>query len=953
LKLFFSRPLLLLALLSLVPLVYYWLRRPTSLPPSRSRVALWLRGLSVLCLGLALAGTSIVTSSKDLTVVFLIDRSHSTGGNSQSWQRTFIKQALGTKSTTDQFGVVLFGKDSGIELPAGTHAQQEMGPFTTVVDQRASALTSGLRFAATAFPGETARRLVVLTDAQSTESGVSKEIQALSAAGIETWLVPLPDEKEVDVLLSRFETPAHIARNEPFLVRAVVESRGVESCQLLITENGVPKQNLTLKLREGANLFLLPQKKSTTGAVRYTARIVSDIDGRQENNKGEALTLIGGEQTVVVLRNGEGPGSVVPLLQRAGLKAIAMRPHELPRAVGAWRDVSALIVEDVDSLDWNKRLQTVVNLLVREGGMGLLMSGSDSTFGVGAYQGTPIEPLLPVNLSIRRPKDQPLSALVQLIDKSGSMGGDPIRMAREAAIAAGETVSEKDLLGVVGFDSAARWVVDLAPKGDGSDLRSGVSRLRAGGGTDLYPAFDEALDKLEGVQAPLKHIIVLSDGAVADRDYDKLLKRANAGRVTVSAVAFGQGADIKFLEDLTKKGKGRLFRSEQTAAGSTLAQVFIRDTVLATGSGIQEKPVEVRPTASGQTSAILSGLDLSKAPRLLAHNMASSKGGTAKTLLITPKKDPILAVGRAGLGQTAAWLSDLGGDWAKGWDETPGVDPELSLLETVLIRTIRSVVSSETLPLRARGNRLEVRAATTGDGSVLEVILSTRRPLRGPVRVVTVAQNGSTSEALLQPSGPFSAAGTVTVTEPGSGLVMAQTTDGELLGRTNFTVPVAPEFTRLGTDRPKMKRWSQVPDARFEPQAREVFSEPQRPVPIRTPLEHDLARGAFLLLLLEVAVRRLPRPKLRKTDGQKKKKRAVEMKSRFSQLRAAKESMKTSQPLKPEKKIRVERLQRADSPKKKTPPPAPKKKTPLADAVKETGVESTLARLKKARKKKK
>ncbi|MFA7483721.1 MAG: VWA domain-containing protein [Vulcanimicrobiota bacterium] len=948
-KLFFTRPIFLLTLLALLPLVYYWLRMPTSLTPSRSRGALWLRGLCLICLGLAMAGAGIVSSSKELTVIFLLDRSYSTGGNSQSWQRAFVDSAIAHKAKEDHYGVVVFGKDSGIEIPSGTHGSAEMGPLTTVVDQSASNLTTALRFAATAFPGDSARRLVLLTDAQSTEGGAEKEIRALSDAGIEPWLVPLPDDHNVDVLLSRFEAPAQIALNEPFLIRTVIESRGIESCELLITENGVPRQQLELKLREGVNLFLLPQRKTTSGPVRYEARLISDQDRRVENNKGEALSLVGGEQTVIVLRQEEGEGSLVPLLRQAGLNAQAMRPTQLPSAVGAWRDVSALIVEDVDSLDWNKRLQTVVNLLVREGGMGLMMAGSDSTFGVGAYQDTPIEPLLPVNLDIRRPKDQPLSALVQLIDKSGSMGGDPIRMAREAAIAAAETISEKDLVGVVGFDSAARWVVSLGPKGDGDALKRGVSTLRAGGGTDLYPALDEALDELKKTKAPLKHIIVLSDGAVAPGNYDKLLKRANEHRITVSAVAFGQGADIKFLEGLTKQGKGRLFRSEQTTAGSTLAQIFIRDTVLATGAGIQEKPTEVRATESGQTSPILAGLDLQGAPRLLAHNMASSKGGTAKTLLVTPKKDPILAIGRAGLGQSAAWLSDLGGDWAKGWDQTPGPGGELSLLETVLIRTVRAVVSSESLPLSARGNRLEVRASTTGDAGVLEINLSTRRPLKGPVKVVTISQSGQSSETILQPAGPFSATGTVASTEPGSGLVLAQTTEGEMLGRTNFTIPLAPEFTRLGTDRQKLQRWSQVPDGRFEPQAADIFSEPQRPVPIKTPLDHDLARGAFLLLLLEIAVRRLPTPKGRKQDPGKQKQKVEETRNRFSQLRAVKKSTRTARPedSKPVAQIRVERLKKSEpslaaSPSEKVEPPLNSSENP----------ESTLARLKKARKKK-
>lgn len=942
-NLFFSRPLFLLSLLSLIPLVYYWQKLPTSLTPRRKRDALILRVLTILCLGLALAGAKVVTQSDKLTVLYLLDRSLSTGGDSGDWQRGFINQSLEKKRRQDQYGVVLFGGDAGIDVPAGRHGQTELGPLTSVVDRRSTKLTSALRFAATAFPGETARRLIVMTDGQSTESGVEREVQALSDAGIEVWMVPIPEKVPKDILLSRFESPAQIAQNEPFLLRAVVESQGMENCRLLITENGVPKQDLSLRLQEGPNLFLLPQRKANQGPVRYEARLVAEGDQRPENNKGETLTLIGGEQTVLVLREGKGPGPLVTLLNKAGLKARAVRPYELPKQVGAWRDISALIIEDVDSLQWSKRLQMVASLLVREGGMGLMMSGSNATFGVGAYQRTPIEKLLPVNLAIRRPKDQPLSALVQLLDKSGSMGGDPIRMAREAAIAAGETLSKRDLLGVLGFDSAARWVHRLQAKGDGKKFRKSVATLRAGGGTDLYPAFKEALDALDDTEAPLKHIIVLSDGAVAPGAYDKLITRANDNKVTISAVALGQGADIKFLEDLTTKGKGRLFRSEDTAQGSTLAQIFIRDTVLATGAGIQEKPAPVAPTSQGINSPLLSGLDFTTAPKLQAYNMASSKGGTAKTLLHTPKKDPILAVGRAGLGHTAAWLSDLGGDWAKGWDQTPGSDG-LSLLETIQLRTIRSVISSVGLPLSSRGNRLTVQPSNTGDLASLQVQINTRKALRGPVTIVSIGTDGESQSTVLHPEGPFSAGGTVRVSEPGSGLIMAQDAEGHLLARTNFTIPLAPEFTRFGTDRAALKRWAQATNARYEPAPVEVFEPPVQPVPLRTPLERDLARGAFLLLLLEVAVRRLPVPKLKKAKGQDTRKKTKELSSRFSRLKETREASRSvRKESKAKRKVsKIERLKSTKASAAKKP-----------EAKPEATTESTLSRLKKARKGKK
>ena len=951
-KLFFTRPLFLLLLLTLGPLIYYWRKKPTSLTPRRKRDSLILRILSVICIVLALAGAQIESRSDKMTVLFLLDRSLSTGGDSESFQRTYISKALETKRREDQFGVLLFGGDSGVELPAGTHSQQEMGQLSTVVDQQSTELTSALRFAATSFPGETARRLVVLTDGQSTEPGVKEQVKALSDAGIEVWMIPLPDWKVKDVLLSRFESPSEIASDEPFLLRAVIESNGIEECRLLISENGKPKQDLTLKLQAGPNLFLIPQQRTERGPVRYEARVIAEGDKRQQNNKGEALSFIGEEKTVLVLRKNEGPGSLIPLLRGTGIKAVAVQPHQLPNSVGAWRDVACLIIEDVDSLEWKKRLQSITSLLVREGGMGLMMCGSNATFGVGAYQRTPIEPLLPVNLAIRRPKDQPLSALIQCLDKSGSMSGSPIKMAREAAIAAGQTLSPKDRIGVLGFDSAARWVVKFGPKGDGSALTRGVSTLRAGGGTDLFPAFQKALDTLETTEAPLKHIIVLSDGAVGAADYDKLLARANAGRVTVSAVAFGEGADIRFLEDLTKKGKGRLFKSDQTTEGSTLAQIFIRDTVLATGAGIQENPTEARPTAAGKSSPILAGLNFDRSPRLKAHNLASSKGGTAKTLLQTAKKDPVLAVGRAGLGHTVAWLSDLGGDWSKSWHETPGPASNLSLLETLLLRSIRSAVSSNTLPLAARGNRLTVRPSAQGDSALLEVELSSRRPLAGPVNVLTISSDGKSKQVTLQPTGPFLARGVVRVDDPGSGLVMAQDSSGNLLGRTNFTIPLAPEFTRLGTDSAALKRWSQVPDGQFDKRAEKVFENPQKPVPVRAPLGRDLVRGLLLLLMLEVAVRRLPLPK----KGQRKKEPnqpEVQISERFARLRATKESSRTKKTVQPKRKARIERLK----PQSQTPKPtAAESTTPTAKPkpAPEPGSsqESTLARLKEARKRK-
>jgi Mg-chelatase subunit ChlD len=945
----FTEPVALALLLVLIPLVRAWLTHPNALTPQRKRVALALRCSTLTCLVLALAGAQMVTLTDNVTVVFLMDRSLSTGGDSQGWQRRFAGDALAHRDRKDQFGIVLFGKDSRVELACAPHDRRAVEPFTAVVDRSASSMTSALRFAATTFPGNTASRLVVLSDGQTTESETGEEAAALAAAGIEVWTVPLPDSQVKDLLISRLEAPNQIAVDEPFVLRTVIESAGISEAELLLSANGQPRERLRLKLRDGPNLFLIPQRVTDVGPVRYEARVLAAGDERQENNKGEALLVAGQKQSVWVLRASSGPGTLVPMLRRAGIQARAVTVAELPRRVGAWRDVSALVIEDVSAIDWSLDLQKVVSLLVREGGMGLLMLGSDATFGVGGYQHTAIEPLLPVNLAVRRPKDMPLAALVQCLDKSGSMSGRPIEMAREAAIAAGGTLSERDLLGVVGFDEAATWVYDFQEKGDGTEFQKGVGSLRAGGGTDLFPALREALDELEGAEAALKHIIVLSDGAVAPADFDSLMREAAAHHVTVSAVALGSGADLTFLTELTRKGKGRLYVAPEANAGSPLPQIFIRETLLATGSGINDKPTEVRPSSQAAGSPLLQGLLFQGTPPLLAYNMTSSRGGTASTLLQSPKKDPILAVGRAGLGKTAAWTSDLGGAWAASWTATPGARGA-SLLETLLLRTVRSVNAVGDLSQRSRGNQLEARAQSLGDLSTIALRLTSREPLKGPVKAVVVNSRGESVEAVLHPETPFLATGSVQVTEPGSSVIFAQDPDGQLLARCNLSVPLTPEFAKLGTDRELLKELAQRSSGRFDASPADVFRAPLHPFPVRTPLGFDLIRGAILLLLLEIAVRRLPVPRGvgRRQRSAQVDTAAAALRQQMSQLRQARKASREP----PARSLSKPRVQRAgEGVPPRSGPPAAGASKPLESAAPEVDAsQSTLSRLREAKK---
>src|SRR5690606_35411574 len=89
-----------------------------------------------------------------------------------------------------------------------------------------------------------------------------------------------------------------------------------------------------------------------------------------------------------------------------------------------------------------------VELLSRyvRGGGGVLYAGGVAGFGPGGWQGTKFEKMLPVRMDAKKERETPGVALSLVIDRSGSMSGLPLEMAKEACAATLTTLDPHDLL---------------------------------------------------------------------------------------------------------------------------------------------------------------------------------------------------------------------------------------------------------------------------------------------------------------------------------------------------------------------------------------------------------------------------------------------------------------------------------------------------------------------------
>ena len=126
-------------------------------------------------------------------------------------------------------------------------------------------------------------------------------------------------------------------------------------------------------------------------------------------------------------------------------------------------------------------------------------------------------------------------------------------MAREACKEVVKLQTAKDYVGVMGFDSTPQWVVEPVQGVNKEDTLNKLSQMEAGGGTDLYPALENAYNAAKNVPAQIKHFIVFTDGMVAPGPFEDLLAKMKADKCTVSTVAFGTDADIPFMKDLAKQ----------------------------------------------------------------------------------------------------------------------------------------------------------------------------------------------------------------------------------------------------------------------------------------------------------------------------------------------------------------------------------------------------------------
>lgn len=614
------------------------------------RVTECVRGVFLALLVLALAGTNVLGSVRSNAVWFLLDASDSMYDGLQTAEAA-LKDALSRLPANTRAGVIAFGGDAMVET-----ALSETPVYSgqdTRIQRQATDVNEALELAKALLPGDASGQIVILTDGQA------EALRAADTRGVQVdAMICMPGEM-LDAQLTEISAPSSCYLGQQFTVRGTIDSNMEASGMLILYANGKPVQKREIELRRGENRFLFTDVAETSGVVSYSAQIVVDNDAVSANNSRACFMVVSGAPGVLLVEGRSSEGDeLAAMMDAAGIRYERVTPERMPAASESYRRYDAILLCNVDADAIADEQMDALTAAVRTLGRGLCVFGGDSSYALGAYRGSKLEELLPVTIDVKNKLDMPSLALMLVIDKSGSMtqgqyGTTRLELAKEAAMRAAELLTENDSVGVIAFDDAAKWVVELQSVTDVTAVQNAIGTIRPGGGTEFYTALYNSYTALAKCDAQQKHIIFLTDGESGDGGYESVAQQMAEDGITLTTVAVGNGADASGLRRLAQIGNGRCYITNEF---DNIPKIFTKETYLVSGSYVQNR-VFTPLIAENSTLTDYEGL-----PQLTGY-LATTEKSLANVALVSDRDEPVLAWWQYGAGRVLTWTSDTSGAW--------------------------------------------------------------------------------------------------------------------------------------------------------------------------------------------------------------------------------------------------------------------------------------------------
>ena len=643
-------------------------RSLADLPLAQRILSVLLRVAFVAMLALGLARLARTATTQKVCTVYVVDVSDSAPDAALEDARAEVQKALDGRPKDDRVRLVTFAKRPRV-VPLADDEKK-----APVIERHgpglggATDIASALQLAYGLFPEGYLRRAVVLSDGVQTDGDLLAEANRARSYGVKLFAIPYKRPVPGEVAVRELRVPDKIHEGETFDVHAQIFSSVPQTVKLTLTQgdliNGLDGVR-HVELQAGDNDITFKSRVAEGVQVTYTLEVSEAAQDRfKENNRATAVAAIIAKPVVLYVEGNPAHGSYLAnALAAQQLNVDTTDP--LPTSLREAERYDFIVLSDVPAERVSLTQQDTIEQYVRDLGGGFLFAGGESGYGLGGWYHTTVERILPVRMDAEKRRDEPEVAMALVIDRSGSMTGLPLEMAKQAAKATADTLAADDLLEVIVFDSTPTRIVRMTPAKHRARIQNDIARIQAGGGTEIFPALDAAYQALTTTRAKKKHVILLTDGEAPQNGIRDLVQAMAAESITVSTVGLGGGVDETLLRMISEVGGGRFYK---VADPQSLPRIFTRETEMVSRSAAVEEYFQPKVVSPAD---FLRGIDIGGAPFLHGYVATKMKPSPAQEILESELGEPILARWHVGLGWTLAWTSDVKNLWAVEWLRWP------------------------------------------------------------------------------------------------------------------------------------------------------------------------------------------------------------------------------------------------------------------------------------------
>lgn len=156
--------------------------------------------------------------------------------------------------------------------------------------------------------------------------------------------------------------------------------------------------------------------------------------------------------------------------------------------------------------------------------------------------------------------------LCLVIDRSGSMEGQPMEYVKQACAYVVDLLSPNDVLSIVVFDEIVEVLMAPQRVTNKEAVKQGIAQLQPGYTTNLYDGITLGAQQLQQLQDPGRatRMIVFSDGdpTAGIKDFSSLVQHAGSTRqqgISITFLGFGQEYNEELLASMAKKAGGNYY----------------------------------------------------------------------------------------------------------------------------------------------------------------------------------------------------------------------------------------------------------------------------------------------------------------------------------------------------------------------------------------------------------